>query len=229
MGWCVDGLRCGGGPDEGILLVRLEREPPELRLQPAPLRRGALPDVTADRVAGGLHMRGAVVDVHCDDEERDVDDDEERHEEREPPPERPELRRRRRRRRRRGPAPVVVVVVVVIAVVPWAVAAVAARGLRPLLASSATATAAAAHFNGDHRRLAPPRHGGGGGEGRRRRRLPDPAGSTPREEEFERVARSMLPDHAGSGGWSAARAALASSEEREREGEKFGLWKWRRG
>lgn len=221
----MDGLRCGGGPDEGILLVRLEREPPELRLQPAPLRGGALPDVTADRVAGGLHMRGAVVDVHGDDEERDVDDDEERHEEREPPPERPELRRRRRRRR--GPAPMVVVVVVVIAVVPWAVAAVAARGLRPLLASSATATAAA-HFNGDHRRLAPPRHGGGGGEGRRRRRLPAPPRGR-RNASASRDRCCRIPRAREVGRPRVLCLGLLRREREEREGEKFGLRKWRRG
>uniref|UniRef100_J3KWF1 Uncharacterized protein n=1 Tax=Oryza brachyantha TaxID=4533 RepID=J3KWF1_ORYBR len=52
-------LRCGGGPNEGVLLVRLEREPPELRLEPAPLRGGALPDGAAYRGAGGPRGRGA--------------------------------------------------------------------------------------------------------------------------------------------------------------------------
>jgi hypothetical protein len=93
-------------------------------------------------------VRGAVVDVHCEDEEDDVDDDEEGHQEREPSPERSELRRRRR-----GRAAPVLVARPVAGVVLWPVAAVV-LALGPALA--------AVHVNGDHRRLAPPRHGAGG-------------------------------------------------------------------
>ena len=102
-------------------------------------------------------MRGAVVDVHGEDEEDDIGDDEEWHEEREPPPERAEHGRRRRR------AAPVLVSRPVAAVVPRAVAPVA-LALGPLLASSF----AAGRVNGDHRRLAPPRHGAAGGGGRGR-------------------------------------------------------------
>jgi hypothetical protein len=93
-------------------------------------------------------VRGAVVDVHCEDEEDDVDDDEEGHQEREPSPERSELRRRRK-----GRAAPVLVARPVAGVVLWPVAAVV-LALGPALA--------AVHVNGDHRRLAPPRHGAGG-------------------------------------------------------------------
>lgn len=86
--------RGGGGADEGVLLERLEREPAELRHEPAALRGGALADGSPYRGAGGLGVRGAVVDVHGEDEEDDIGDDEERHEEREPPPERAERGRR---------------------------------------------------------------------------------------------------------------------------------------
>jgi hypothetical protein len=148
-------LRGGGGADEGVLLERLEREPAELRREPATLRGGALADGSPYRGAGGPGVRGAVIDVHGEDEEGDIGDDEERHEEREPPPERAEHGRRRRRRA----APVRAVA----AVVSRAVAPVALP-LGPLLASSF----AAGRVNGDHRRLAPPRHGAAGGGGRGR-------------------------------------------------------------
>jgi len=100
-------------------------------------------------------VRGAIVDVHGEDEEGDIGDDEERHKEREPPPERAEHGRRRRRR-----AAPVLVSRPVAAVVSRAVAPVA-LALGPLLASSF----AAGRVNGDHRRLAPPRHGAGSGGG----------------------------------------------------------------
>jgi hypothetical protein len=92
-------------------------------------------------------VRGAVVDVHCEDEEDDVGDDEQGHQERKPSPERSELHRRRR-----GRAAPVLVARPVAGVVPRPVAAVA-RALGPALA--------AVHVNGDHCRLAPPRHGAG--------------------------------------------------------------------
>jgi hypothetical protein len=143
-------LRRGRGAYKGVLLERLEREPPELRREPASLLGGALANGPLYRGASGLGVRGAVVDVHCEDEEDDVGDDEEGHQEREPPPERPELCWRGRW----WAAPVVVARPVA-AVVPRAMAAVA-RALGPALA--------AVHANGDHRRLAPPRHGAGGGK-----------------------------------------------------------------